>query len=119
MASYPPPAPYTTCCVKLKLGDVQGFPEEQSKLLAPGCRFSHVKGDPASSESLRRAGAQGAQAIIIGGLQRRPAKEADALTLSLILLLQGELLSSGRSPDFPAHIVGMVGPSLRFRCGVV
>lgn len=88
---------------------MQGFPDEQSKLFAPGCRFTHQKGDPADAEQLRQAGAGIAQSVIIGGLQGRPAKEADALTISVILLLQEVLLKSGRDSQVPAHIVGMVG----------
>ncbi|KAK9797373.1 hypothetical protein WJX73_006662 [Symbiochloris irregularis] len=86
----------------------EGFPDEKSKLLAPGCRFTHVEGDPANADSLRKAGAAGAQAIIIGGLQARSAKESDALTISVILLLQEVLMNSSRERGFPAHIVGMV-----------
>ena len=37
---------------------------------------------------LKRAGIGHAASIIIGGVESRGAKEADALTLSIILLLQ-------------------------------
>ena len=87
---------------------MQGFPDSKAKFLAPGCRFTHQKGDPANADQLRKANADTAQAIILGGLQSRPAKEADALTIAIILLLQEVLMTGGRDPRFPAHIVGMV-----------
>ena len=48
----------------------------------------------------------------MGGLQSRPAKEADALTISVILLLQEVMTVSGRDTSYPAHIVGMVRTAL-------
>ncbi|MCJ1468197.1 hypothetical protein MMC07_006825 [Pseudocyphellaria aurata] len=86
----------------------EGFPSDKARFLNPGCRFVFQEGDPASAEQLRKAGADRTQAIIVGGLQSRPAKEADALTISVILLLQEVLTVSGRDTSYPAHIVGMV-----------
>ena len=86
------------------------------RLLNPGCRFNHQQGDPCDAEQLRRTGADTAQAIIIGGLQGVAAKEADALTISLILLLQEVLLQGGRDPARPLHIVGMVSQPTSGMC---
>ena len=40
----------------------------------------------------------------------RPAKEADALTIALVMLIQQCLSAAGRGESNPAHIVGMVRP---------
>ena len=57
------------------------------------------------------------QAFIIGGLEGRAAKEADAMTLAVLVMLQDVLLKLGRGSikkngAGPLHVVGMVRPSL-------
>ena len=50
----------------------------------------------------------------MGGLEGRPAKEADAMTLAVLVMLQDVLLKLGRDAARkamgPLHVVGMVRP---------
>lgn len=86
------------CCL-------QGFPEETS---LGGTSFEFVEGDPAHQGLLQKAGVGMSDSVIIGGtIDKRPPKEADALTLSLVMLVQECLVGSDRAHN-PTHIVGMV-----------
>ncbi|KAK9815434.1 hypothetical protein WJX72_003650 [[Myrmecia] bisecta] len=87
----------------------EGFPDEKlsAKLLA-SCKFAHIQGDPAQQALLKKAGVANAHAIIVGGVDSRPPKEGDALTLSVILLLNDVMVASGRDARNPVHIVGTV-----------
>lgn len=71
-----------------------------------------MEGDPANREALQRSGVAFCDSVIIGGvMDERQAKEADALTITLVMLLQECLAAAGRDESNPAHIVGMVSPS--------
>ena len=89
---------------------MQGYPEESR---IAGTSFAFVEGDPAQMDLLNTAGVQFSDAIIVGGTDSRPDKEADALTLSMVMLTQECLAVSGRDPSNPAHIVGMVRERLQ------
>ena len=85
---------------------MQDFPEERR---IGHTTFEFLEGDPAQMDLLAKAGVPFSDAVIIGGvLEQRPAKEADALTMALIMLVQECVGASGRESGSPTHIVGMV-----------
>ena len=85
---------------------MQDFPEDEH---VQGSTVELVEGDPANRELLQKAGVAFCDSVIIGGiLDGRPAKEADALTITLVMLVQECLAAAGRDETNPAHIVGMV-----------
>ena len=55
-----------------------------------------------------------AQSLIVGGMEGRSSKEADAITLGMLVTLQDVLLQLGRdsTPEHlqPLHVVGMASP---------
>lgn len=84
---------------------MQDFPEDKR---INGTTVEWVEGDPANRELLQKAGIAFCDSIIIGGiLDGRPAKEADALTITLVMLVQECLVAAHRDESNPAHIVGM------------
>lgn len=88
------------------LSVLQDYPEEKT---IGSTTFEFVEGDPANRELLQKSGVAFCDSVIIGGiLDERPAKEADALTITLVMLLQECLAAAGRDESNPAHIVGMV-----------
>lgn len=85
---------------------LQGYPEEG---VDGPLTLQLLEGDPTQMELLEQAGVPFSDTIIIGGtLSGRSAKEADALTLASLMLVQECLGGSGRDTAQPAHIVGMV-----------
>jgi len=64
----------------------QGFPDRQE--LGGGVRFAFLEGDPADLTALRKADVGTAAAVVVAGLNERGAKEADALVLTTMLLVQ-------------------------------
>lgn len=85
---------------------MQDFPDERK---IGSTTFEYVEGDPANRELLQQSGVAFCDSVIIGGiLDERPAKEADALTITLVMLVQECLAAAGRDDSNPAHIVGMV-----------
>lgn len=89
---------------------LQDFPEDTK---IKGTTYEFVEGDPANRELLQKAGVAFCDSVIVGGiLDGRPAKEADALTITLVMLVQECLAAAGRDESNPAHIVGMVGQFL-------
>ena len=102
---------------------MQDFPEERR---IGHTTFEFLEGDPAQMDLLAKAGVPFSDAVVIGGvLERRPAKEADALTMALIMLVQECVGASGRESGSPTHIVGMVSrtpppaPADRLCCNVL
>ncbi len=51
-------------------------------------RFAFLEGDPADLTALRKADVGTAAAVVVAGLSARGAKEADALVLTTMLLVQ-------------------------------
>lgn len=87
---------------------LQDYPEKSK---VGGTTFEFLQGDPANRDLLQEAGVAFCDSIIIGGiLDGRPAKEADALTIAMVMLVQECLSAAGRDESNPAHIVGMVCP---------
>ena len=71
-----------------------------------------MEGEPGDAAVLKKAGVGIADSIIIGSiLDAVDAKQADALTVALIMLVQECLASAGRNSKNSAHIIGMVGYS--------
>ena len=75
---------------------LQGFPDKGE--LGSGVRFAFLEGDPADLAVLGKAEAGSAAAVVVAGMGERGAKEADALVLTTLLLVQVGLL-----PRLPAH----------------
>ena len=93
-------------CTSVTKCVLQDFPEDKK---IGSTSFEFVEGDPANRELLQKSGVAFADSIVIGGiLDGRPAKEADALTITLVMLVQECLAAAGRDDSNPAHIVGMV-----------
>jgi hypothetical protein len=68
-----------------------------------------VEGEPANRTLLQKAGVAFCDSVIIGGWEgARSGKDADAMSLALMMLIQECLAGSGRDDSNPAHIVGMV-----------
>ena len=65
---------------------VQGFPEKGE--LGSAVRFAFLEGDPADLSVLRKAEVGNAAAVVVAGMGERGAKEADALVLTTLLLVQ-------------------------------
>ena len=55
-------------------------------------RFAFLEGDPADLAVLRKAEAGSAAAVVVAGMGERGAKEADALVLTTLLLVQARPL---------------------------
>lgn len=88
---------------------MQDFPEGD-KMKNITVKF--VDGEPGNAENLMKAGTHMADSIIVGSiLDSADAKQADALTVALIMLIQEVLATSGRDKSNSAHIIGMVIPS--------
>lgn len=86
---------------------MQDFPEETT---IRGTTIDFIEGDPAQADLIQKSGIPRSDAIIIGGTLEKLPKEADALTLSLVMLIQECLAGSGRGTKNPAHIIGMARP---------
>lgn len=65
---------------------LQGFPDKAE--LGSAVRFAFLEGDPADLAVLRKAEAGNAAAVVVAGMGERGAKEADALVLTTLLLVQ-------------------------------
>ena len=65
---------------------LQGFPDRGE--LGAGVRFAFLEGDPADLSVLRKAEVGSAAAVVVAGMGERGAKEADALVLTTLLLVQ-------------------------------
>ena len=72
-----------------------------------------VEGESGDPGVLKKAGVAFAESIIVGSiLDTADAKQADALTVALIMLIQECLANAGRSGKNAAHIIGMVSYEL-------
>ena len=65
---------------------MQGFPEKQE--LGTAVRFAFLEGDPSDLAVLKKAEVGDAAAVVVAGLGERESKEADALVLTTLLLVQ-------------------------------
>mmetsp|Transcript_19941 Transcript_19941/g.60258 ORF Transcript_19941/g.60258 Transcript_19941/m.60258 type:complete len:961 (+) Transcript_19941:333-3215(+) len=73
------------------------------------CKIFWQEGDPLDERQLQRAGAAEADAVILGSADGQPPKQADALVLSTLVVLQGAVVKGDRDSDRPPlHVVGMV-----------
>ncbi len=85
--------------------DEQGMPEKQAK--GTSCHFSSLSGDPTQLSLVMEAGIAEADSLIIGGIEKEDAKEADTLLLSMLLVLQDALLRCPKRRH-PLHVIGLV-----------
>ncbi|KAK9836266.1 hypothetical protein WJX81_000586 [Elliptochloris bilobata] len=84
----------------------EGFPEKSE--MGSAVRFAFLEGDPADLGVLRKAEVGTAAAVVVAGLGERGAKEADALVLTTLLLVQELAGAAKRNASNPAHVVGTV-----------
>ncbi len=82
------------------------MPEEQGS--ATACHFRSLHGDPTQLSLVMEAGIGEADSLIIGGIEKEDAKEADTLLLSMLLVLQDALLRCSTKRHHPLHVIGLV-----------
>lgn len=84
---------------------MQGLPKEEMK--GP-CKFRLIHGDPTKAEMLKEAGVESADALIVGGIEHKDHREADAVMLAMLMVLQDACARYQRSSRTPLHVIGQV-----------
>ncbi|KAK9861239.1 hypothetical protein WJX84_011733 [Apatococcus fuscideae] len=85
--------------------ELEGLPKEETK--GP-CKFRLIHGDPTKTEMLNNAGVENADSLIVGGIEHKDHREADAVMLAMLMVLQDACARYKRSSRKPLHVIGQI-----------